>query len=83
MKKKITKIVILVVAGFLLLAIGYFGGESIGFNKGYDNGYGAGYEDGFDTLEAAIYLDPVDAVGNPVKNLPTANPFEESVNPFE
>ncbi|KPJ54637.1 hypothetical protein AMJ47_04040 [Parcubacteria bacterium DG_72] len=83
MKNKIVKIIILLVIGFFILAVGYFAGEQIGFNKGYDNGFNAGYQQGFDTLKAATYLDPADAVANPIENMPTANPFEESVNPFE
>jgi len=82
-KKKIVKIIILLAAGLLILAVGYFGGEGLGFNKGYDNGYNAGYQDGFDTVRAAASLDPADAVGNPLDKMPTANPFEEQVNPFE
>ena len=82
-KKKIIKIIILIVGGLLLLAVGYFGGEGLGFNKGYDNGYNAGYQDGLDTLNAAAVLDPADAVGNPLDKMPTANPFEGQVNPFE
>lgn len=82
-KKKIYKIIILVVAGLLILAVGYFGGESLGFNKGYENGYNAGYTDGLDTLKAAASTSPADVVGNPLENMPTANPFEKTVNPFE
>ena len=83
MKNKIVKIIILVVVGFFILTAGYFIGEQRGFNKGYDNGFNAGYQEGFDTLKAATYLSPGDAVGNPLEDMPTANPFEESVNPFE
>lgn len=82
-KKKIFKIIILIVVGLLALAVGYFGGEQIGFNKGYTNGYNAGYQDGLDTLNAAVSLDPADSVGNPLDKMPTANPFEGQVNPFE
>lgn len=81
--KKIIKIIVLIAAGFFILAAGYFAGERLGFNKGYDNGFEAGYQQGFDTLKAATYLTPSDAVGNPLENMPTANPFEEPVNPFE
>jgi hypothetical protein len=82
-KKKIFKIIIYVIGGLLVLAVGYFGGEGLGFNKGYGNGYNAGYTDGLDTLNAAASLNPSNAIGNPLDKMPTANPFEEKVNPFE
>jgi hypothetical protein len=82
-KKKIFKIIIFVGVGLLILGVGYFGGELLGFNKGYDNGYKTGYQDGLDTLKAAATLDASDAIGNPLDKMPTANPFEKQVNPFE
>jgi len=83
MKKKIIKIVILVLGGFLFIAGGYFVGEMVGFNKGYGNGWNNGYKDGFDTQKAAMDLGAGASVGNPLDNIPTANPFEDSVNPFK
>jgi len=83
MKKKIIKIIVLVLAGGLLVLVGYFWGEKIGFNTGYGNGWQAGYKDGFDTQKAAIDLGASASVGNPLDKIPTANPFEDSVNPFK
>lgn len=69
--------------GGALLAGGYFFGERLGFNKGYANGRDNGYKDGIDTQKAASNLGASASIGNPMDRIPTANPFEDSVNPFK
>jgi len=83
MKNILIKVIAPILAGIILLGIGYFIGEKIGFNKGYENGWKKGYDDGIETQKAATELGAGAAVGNPFNSIPTANPFEDSINPFK
>lgn len=77
MDKKILIIFIIVV---LVAATGaYLFGNQIGYGKGKQ----AGYEEGKEIGRAAAQTEAAQAVANPLEELPSTNPFEETVNPFE
>jgi len=82
-RKNLAISLVLVLGLILFFAAGYFIGERSGFEKGWTNGEHQGYEQGLKAQEASCALDPSAAVQNPMDNMPTANPFEESVNPFK
>ena len=49
----------------------------------YYCGHKIGYEDGVETGRAAAQVEAGDIVSNPIGNMPSTNPFDEVVNPFD
>lgn len=81
MDKKLLIIFIIVV---LVVAAGaYWLGLQKGLGLGYGKGKAAGYEEGKEVGRAAAQTEASQAVTNPLEELPSTNPFEEVVNPFE
>jgi hypothetical protein len=79
-KGKVLLIILgIIVVGVLFSLVGYF----VGSRSGYESGWQAGNNEGIETGRATCDLSAKDSVSNPLDNMPTANPFEESVNPFE
>lgn len=75
-------IVLLVVAGLV-----YWGSYNLGYKKGFNLGYDLGKKTGFDEGKevgrTAAKTEAATAVTNPIEQIPSANPFEEGVNPFK
>jgi len=55
----------------------------VGLVGGYYYGRQTGYQEGVEVGRAAAQVELGDVVSNPMENMPSANPFEEVVNPFE
>ena len=70
-KKQLIIIVVL-----LALAIG----AGVG---GYYYGRQTGYQEGIEVGRAAAQVEAGDAVSGPMDNMPSANPYQGAVNPFE
>jgi len=77
--KTLSIVLVFVLIGALLAIGGYYLGEK----KGQGKGYQSGYNDGAEVEKATCNLEAKDSVSNPMDNMPSANPFEESVNPFK
>ena len=77
--KTLSIILVSVLVGALLDIGGYY----LGQKRAWDEGYQSGYNKGAETEKATCSLDAKDSVSNPMDNMPSANPFEESVNPFK
>ena len=74
------KLLIIFIIAILVVAAGaYLLGNQIGYGKGKQ----AGYEEGKEVGRAAAQTEASQAVTNPLEELPSTNPFEEVVNPFE
>ncbi len=50
---------------------------------GYYYGHRLGYEEGEEIGRATSQVEVGDVVSNPMENMPSTNPFEKVVNPFE
>ena len=76
MSKKfiIIHIIILVVLVSIIGGVYY-----LSYKKGYATGYAVGDRQG----RAAAQVNTENIVGNPLENMPSANPFEKVVNPFK
>ena len=69
--KQLLLIVVIVVV-IVGAAVGtYYYGHSIGYGKGVEIG------------RAASQIEAGDVVSNPMENMPSANPYDEMVNPFD
>ena len=70
-KKQLIIILVLVVLAIGLGVGGYYYGRQIGYQEGVEVG------------RAAAQVDAGKAVSGPMENMPSANPYQGSVNPFE
>ena len=50
---------------------------------GYYYGHQTGYDEGIEIGRAAGQVEAGDVVSNPMENMPSTNPFDEVVNPFD
>lgn len=66
----------LIIVVLLALAIG----AGVG---GYYYGRQAGYQEGVEIGRAAAQIGAGDAVSSPMDNMPSANPYQGAINPFE
>lgn len=82
--KKITNKGLLVVS-VVIISVVLIGWAAYyyGSKQAYDNGYSAGYEKGKEVGRAAAKVEAGKVVSNPMENMPSANPFEKAVNPYE
>jgi len=68
---------------FLMIIIGILiGGLALSY-LAYQTGYQAGFEGGKVVGRAAGQTELGDVVGNPLEDMPSANPFEKVINPFK
>ncbi len=50
---------------------------------GYYYGHSIGYEEGKEVGKAAAQVEAGKAVSGPLESMPSANPYEGAINPFE
>lgn len=79
-KKNLIIIIVLVVivAGVVGFGVFYYGNR-----QGYTKGYNAGFEEGKKVGRAAAKIEAGEAVSNPMENMPSTNPFDKVINPYE
>lgn len=66
-------VILLIVVIVVALGVYYFS---------YQKGYKVGFERGKEVGRAAAKVEAGEAVVNPFEGIPSANPFEDAINPF-
>ena len=72
----INKKQLLLIAVFVIVIVAAAGGACY-------YGHKIGYEEGVEIGRAAAQVEAGDIVSSPMENMPSTNPFEEVVNPFD
>lgn len=72
----INKKQLLLIAVFVIVIVAAAGGA-------YYYGHKIGYEEGVETGRVAAQVEAGDIVSSPMGNMPSTNPFDEVVNPFD
>ncbi len=67
---------LLLIVIFVIVVLAVAGG-------GYYYGHKLGYEEGVEIGRVAAQVEAGDVVSNPMENMPSTNPFDEIVNPFD
>lgn len=75
---KNTLAIFLIILVVVVLGVFYFS-----YQRGYGDGYAVGSKDGEEIGRAAAQVTAGEAVTNPLEDIPSTNPFEETVNPFK